>query len=44
MSAPLVATRSAPRSYWTGVRQICLPVATSMAKVQLPFTTYMTPL
>jgi hypothetical protein len=44
MSAPLVATRSAPRSYCTGVLQIWRPVARSIAKVQLPFTTYITPL
>ena len=38
------ATRSAPRSKFTGVRQIWRPVSISIAKVQLPLTTYMTPL
>jgi len=44
MIAPAFPTRAAARSYSTGVRQIGWPVATSSATVQLPFTTYITPL
>jgi hypothetical protein len=43
MIAPAFEMRSTARSYSAAVRQIWRPVATSSAKVQLPFTTYMTP-
>jgi hypothetical protein len=48
VAAPLViapngATFWTPGSGSTGVRQICAPVATSIANVHLPLMTYITP-
>ena len=39
-----VRARGTPGSISTGVRQICLPVSTSMAKVHFPLIAYITPL